>query len=270
MATRPTAGGRERLIELGFHPDVVIGTFRLSWHSLFAFVGMVVGGTLSIRLARYLVRDQRVYAFAIAVIVGGLLGARTAHVLDNWALYAGDVVKMISFAGGGIGTMGAPAGSTISGYLAARWLRLPLGFMFDITVIGIALGEAIGRVGDIINGEHHAVSCEGLPWCVRYTHPATLGQSTPVHPIGLYDGVFMLLICVGLYLYWRRRRGRPPEGRVWAAYLLLLGTGRFLESFLRLDPVALAGLQQAQILGLGYVAAGAVMLIVLTRRAAVR
>jgi phosphatidylglycerol:prolipoprotein diacylglycerol transferase len=160
--------------------------------------------------------------------------------------------------------MGAPIGSTIAGLVACRWLRLPVGFMFDITVIGIALGEAIGRIGDIINGEHHSTACSGLPWCVRYTSPNTLGQSTPVHPIGVYDGLLMLGIFVVLFLYWRRVRGRPPESRVYWAYLLLLGAGRFLESFIRADPVVAFGLQEAHLLGLAYVAAGAVMLPLLT------
>jgi len=164
--------------------------------------------------------------------------------------------------------MGAPIGSTIAGYLAARRLRLPIGFMFDISVIGIAIGEAIGRIGDIVNGEHHSIPCADLPWCVRYTHPSTLGQSTSVHPTGAYDGLLMLAIFVVLYLYWRRVRGHPPEGRVWLAYLLLLGAGRFLLSFLRTDPLFLGGLQQAQVLGLLYLGVGAVSLPVLVRRAA--
>jgi len=214
---------------------------------------MLIGGGLSIRLSRYLLKDQRVYPFAIAVIVGGLIFARAAHVADNWASYDGDVVKMISFAGGGIATMGAPLGSTISGYLAN-------------TVIGIALGEAIARTGDVINGEHHGTACSGLPWCVRYTSPNTLGQATPVHPIGIYDGLLMLAIFVVLFLYWRRVRGRPPESRVYWGYLLLLGTGRFLESFLRVDPVVAFGLQEAHLLGLAYALAGAVMLPLLTMR----
>ncbi len=156
----------------------MIGSFRVAWHSVFAFIGMLAGGFVSIRCARYLVRDERVYPFAIAVVLGGLCGARIAHVTDNWALYENDPLRALQFWSGGIGTMGAPIGSTISGYVAARWLRLPIGFMFDVTVIGIALGEAIGRIGDIINGEHHSVPCADLPWCVRYTHPDTLGQST--------------------------------------------------------------------------------------------
>ena len=229
---------------------------------------MIVGAFVSIRCARYLVRDERVYPFAIAVVIGGLIGARIAHVTDNWAaLYANDPLRAFQFWSGGIGTMGAPIGSTITGYLAARWLRLPVGFMFDTTVIGIALGEAIGRIGDIINGEHHSVPCLDLPWCVRYTHPNTLGQSTSVHLIGLYDGLLMLGSFLVLYFYWRRVRGQPPESRVWLGYLLLLGAGRFLVSYLRTDPLFLDGLQQAQVLGLLYLGAGAVTLPLLKRRA---
>ena len=240
----------------------------MAWHSIFSFVGMLVGSFVAIRCARYLVRDERIYPFAIAVVIGGLIGARIAHVSDNWSLYQGDPIKALQFWGGGIGTMGAPLGASVAGYLAARRLRLPMGFMFDISVVGIAIGEAIGRIGDIINGEHHAVPCEGLAWCVRYTHPDTLGQSSSVHPTGLYDGLLMLGIFVALYLYWRRVRGRPPEGRVWLAYLLLLGGGRFLLSYLRIDPLWLDGLQQAQVLGLVYLFAGAVTLPLLERRAA--
>ena len=76
-------------------------------------------------------------------------------------------------------------------------------------------------------------------------------------------GIFLVLC-----LYWRQVRGQPPEARVWLAYLLLLGAGRFLLSYLRTDPLFLGGLQQAQVLGLLYLGAGAVTLPLLRRRAA--
>ncbi|OLC03545.1 MAG: hypothetical protein AUI15_02135 [Actinobacteria bacterium 13_2_20CM_2_66_6] len=227
---------------------------------------MIVGSYVSFRAARYLIRDDRVYPFAIAVVLGGLLGARAAHVIDNWEIYETRPLEVLAFWSGGIGTMGAPIGSTIAGFIAARVLRLPIGFMFDISVIGIALGEAIGRVGDIINGEHHAIACSGLPWCVRYTDPATLGQTDYVHPVAAYDGLIMLVIFVALVAYWRRVRGRPPESRVYWAYLLLFGGFRFLTSFLRLDPLFIDGLQEAQLLGLIYAVAGGIMLPLLSAR----
>ena len=234
----------------------MLGSVRVSWHSLFAFVALVTGSLMSIRLSRWLIKDQRVYLFALAVILGGLVAARIAHIVDNRLLYGGDVAKMLALSGG-IGTVGAPLGSTISGYLAARILRLPRGFMFDITVVGIALGEAIGRIGDIINGEHHGIACAppfGI--CASYTSPSTLGQAGPVHFIGLYDCLLMVGIFVVLWVYWHSVRGHPPEGRVWALYLVLFGLGRFLESFVRQDPVVALGLQEAHLLGLAYAFSG--------------
>ena len=231
---------------------------------------MIAGSFVSFRAARYLIRDDRIYPFAIAVVIGGLVGARVAHILDNWNVYAPRPLDVLAFWNGGIGTTGAPVGSTIAGFFAARRLRLPVGFMFDISVIGIALGEAIGRIGDIINGEHHAIACSGLPWCVRYTNAATLGQTDYVHPVAAYDGLVMVLIFIVLVTYWRRVRGRPPESRIYWAYLLLFGGFRFLTSFLRLDPLFIDGLQEAQLLGLIYAVAGATGLLLLERRGGLR
>jgi phosphatidylglycerol---prolipoprotein diacylglyceryl transferase len=239
-------------LEIPFAPDLVVGTVRLAWHSIFSFAGSVVAVLIAIRLSRHLIRDDRPWPYMIAVCLGGLVTARLGHVADNWAIYANDLTRIATFAGGGIAVTAAPIGSTIAGLVMARILRLPTGFMLDVAAIGIVVGLAIGRIGDVINGEHHAVACSALPWCVRYTHPETLGQSTFVHPVVAYDGLLDLVIAAVAYRYWLRVRGRPPEGR---AYLVVLGTygvGRFLSSFLRLDPVVLGGLQEAQILGLAY------------------
>jgi prolipoprotein diacylglyceryltransferase len=70
-----------------------------------------------------------------------------------------------------------------------------------------------------------------------------------------------VLIFVILLRYWARVRGHAPEGRVFWLYLVLYGGFRFATSFLRLDPILFAGLQEAQLLGLGYVVVGVPALI---------
>lgn len=249
------------MIEIPLDPGFSLGPVRVAWHSFFSYVGLLAGAWLSFRCARYLVKDQRIYPFALAVVAGGLVGARLMHLLDSWPRYMTNPIEMLAIWNGGIGTMGAPLGSSITGYLAARRLRLPIGFMFDTTVIGIALGLAIGRIGDVINGEHPSAACSGVPWCVGYTHPATLGQPGPVHPVVAYDLAWDLVILASSYALWRRVRGRQPEGRVWMLFLLLYGAGRVLTSSLRLDPVVFAGLQGGQLAGILYVLAGASGLI---------
>jgi phosphatidylglycerol:prolipoprotein diacylglycerol transferase len=253
-------------VDLPFDPTMTLGPIRIAWHSFWSLVAMGAGSALSFRLARSLVKDERIYPFAIAVVIGGLVAARIGHIADNWSYYGAHPDQLVAFWNGGVAVTSAPIGSAVGGWLAAKRLRLPLGFMFDITVIGITLGEAIGRIGDIINGEHHAIACSGLPWCVRYTDPATLGQRDFVHPVAAYDLIVDLLILAVLLRYWPRVRGRQPEGRVFWLYLVLYGGFRFATSFLRLDPVVFAGLQEAQLLGVIYFLAGVPALIWLQRR----
>lgn len=244
------------MIEIPFDPGFSLGPVRVAWHSFFSYLGLLAGAWLSFRCARYLVKDDRMYPFAIAVVVGGLVGARAMHLLDSWPRYAANPIEALAIWNGGIGTMGAPLGSSIAGYLAARRLRLPVGFVFDTSVIGISLGLAIGRIGDIVNGEHPAASCEGLPWCVGWSHPGSYGQPGPVHPVVAYDLIWDLVILGTTYAVWRRLRGRQPEGRVWLVFLLLYGAGRVLSSTLRLDPAVWAGLQGGQLAGILYVVGG--------------
>src|SRR2546429_517311 len=80
------------------------------------------------------------------------------------------------------------------------------------------------------------------------------------------SGLVMVLIFIVLVAYWRRVRGKPPESRVYWAYLLLFGGFRVLTSFLRLDPLFVDGLQEAQLLGLVYAIGGGIMLPILTAR----
>ena len=242
------------MIDIPFSPDLVVGSTHVAWHSIFALVGSIVAIAISIRLARRLVPDERVYPYALWVLFGGLVTARLGHVADNWAAYAPDPLRILAFWGGGIAVTAAPIGSTIAGVVAARRLRLPVGAMLDVSAIGIVIGLAIGRIGDLINGEHHAVACSGLPWCIRYTSADTLGQAAYVQPVVVYDGLLDLGIAALAYTFWRREWLRHPQGRAYLIVLGLYGAGRFASSFLRLDPVVLAGLQEAQVLGLAYVA----------------
>jgi len=253
------------LIDITFAPDLVLGSVRVAWHSIFSLVGSTVAIAISIRLARRLVPDERVYPYALWVLLGGLISARLGHVADNWPAYASDPIRILAFWGGGIAVTAAPIGSTIAGVVAARRLRLPVGAMLDVSAIGIVAGLAIGRIGDVINGEHHSIACSGLPWCIRYTHPETLGQSTYVHPVVVYDAMLDVALAWAAYRFWLREGLRPPEGRAYLIVLGLYGAGRFATSFLRLDPVVLGGLQEAQILGLAY-AATAIILLATARR----
>ena len=206
------------------------------------------------------------YALATPAVIGGIIGARLFHVIDSWDFYKDHLELIPQIWNGGIAIVGAVVVGTVTGYvIAVRRGDIPIGAGADAAAAGIGIGMAIGRIGDIINGEHHALPCAPPGICVGYDHPDTLGQAGPVH---LAVGYEMLwdLAGVGLVLLLRRRfAGRSPEGRVFWIWLAVQSIGRFGISFLRIDTPGIFGLYQAQLVSLVLIAVAIPVLVTLFR-----
>jgi phosphatidylglycerol---prolipoprotein diacylglyceryl transferase len=206
-----------------------------------------------VRLLRGRVAEDAVYSVATWAVAGGIVGARVFHVVDCWSLcgYDTNPLAIPQIWNGGIAIVGAVIGGTLVGYVVAlRRGDIPIGAGADAAAAGIGLGMAIGRIGDVINGEHHAVPCDFPGLCVGYDHPDTLGQAGPVHLAVGYELVWDLA-GVALALMLRRRfGGRKPEGRVFWIWLAFQSFGRLVISFLRIDKPDLFGLYQAQLLSI--------------------
>ena len=235
-------------IAIPWDPDLFeIGAFRFTWHSLFAVVGILAGIWVARRLGRRTtISEDQVTTLALWGVGGGIVAARSLFVIDNWDLFASDWGRVLALNDGGITVWGAPLGGAAAVALAAWWMKLDVRTAVDIGAPGLILGMGIGRIGDLINGEHHALATD-LPWAVYYTHPNAIGQTTPVHPATTYEmlgdfAIFALAMWLAdryigrLYLFWT----------VLAGY----GAMRFGLQFLRIDQQeVLWGLQQSQIIG---------------------
>jgi prolipoprotein diacylglyceryl transferase len=233
-----------------------------------------------VRLLRGRVREDAVYAVATPAVIGGIIGARLFHVVDCWSLcgYDKDPWLILQIWSGGIAIMGAVVGGALTGLVVAvRRGDIPIGAAADAAAPGIGLGMAIGRIGDVINGEHHAIACTGPGICVTYSHPDSLGQGPTytdgrfsADPVHLAVGYEMLWDLAGVLLALALRRrfvGRPPEGRIFWLWLAFQSLGRLLISFLRIDKVDLFGLYQAQLVSIVLIALAVPMFMSLSRMA---
>jgi phosphatidylglycerol:prolipoprotein diacylglycerol transferase len=91
---------------------------------------------------------------------------------------------------------------------------------------------AIGRVGDLINGEHFA-KVTSLPWGVTYSHPNSPGFfREPMHPAVVYELIGDLVIIGILAWLWRKE---VKAGVIFTLGFLLYAIMRFFVSFLRID-----------------------------------
>jgi len=143
-----------------------------------------------------------------------------------------------------------------------------------------ALGYGVGRFGCFLSGDGDYGIPTSLPWAMSF--PNGLVPTTErVHPTPIYE---LIVACVIAWILWRigarqivastTKQSGPastrdkkkaesisgiaqlPNGSVFAAYLVLTGTARFLVEFIRINPRSFFGLTNAQAASLASVIAG--------------
>jgi phosphatidylglycerol:prolipoprotein diacylglycerol transferase len=256
----PAAGG----IPIYIDPSLLIlGPIMITWHGVFTAVGTLVGVWLAVKLAQAAgYTEDDVVSVAMWGIVGAIVGARLFHVIDQWDFYARDPIAILRVNEGGLAIFGSVVGGPLVGALYAWRKGLKVSRLADVAAIPMILGMGIGRIGDIINGEHHGIVAEGFPLAFTYTHPATLGElGKPIHLAVGYEmildlAVFAVLIWLArgiergadgkLHWGWRPRYRR--DGMLFWAFIALYSAGRFFVQFYRIDTIFALGLSQAQLL----------------------
>ena len=229
------------VITIGIDPTVELGPVTLAWHGLTIAIGILVGAAVARREARRRgLETQPLETMVLILILGAIVGARAFYLAEHGQLLEpGEWLSSTGFTfyGGFIG-----AGVGVGAYL---WRRgLPMSYL-DAIAVGVPLGIAVGRIGDVINGEHYGPQTDFFLG-VRNTHPDALTPSPELayHSGGLYEVLLGLLIFAMIWPL--RRRLRRPTALTWTV-LALLAAGRFLEFFVRSDSETLAlGLVTAQ------------------------
>jgi phosphatidylglycerol---prolipoprotein diacylglyceryl transferase len=240
------------MIEINIEPVLLRwGPLVVTWHGFFTAVGVLFGIWLATRLSveRGFTEDD-IMSVALWSVIGGIVGARLMHVIDQWEYYVQDPVAILRVNEGGLAIWGTIIGGPIAGAIYARWRGFSIPRLLDTCGLGLILGMAIGRLGDVINGEHHGADAS-VPWSVRYTHPNTLGDlQVPVHLAVGYELLWDLVVLV-LCMWVLYRQVMPREGMVFWTMIALYSLGRFVVQFYRLDTEFLWGLSQAQLLAFG-------------------
>jgi prolipoprotein diacylglyceryl transferase len=257
-------------IVIDLNPNIIrLGPLLITWHGVFAVLGIIAAA----RLGFWLLEKDGVSVKGAGdglawMVVFGLIGARLLYVWENFRLFAGgQLLRIFALTEGGISQWGGLFGAMVGAYVWARRSKFSYWKIIDAGGAAAMIGLAVGRIGDVINGEHHGTPTT-LPWGVQYINANTLGEpGKVVHPEVAYEMVLCLLILAALLPFHRRLKARWPDGVLGLFYFALYGGGRFFLSFLRTDPGVFLGLRQAQIASLLMVAIAVIAAPVLFRRA---
>ena len=244
-------------------PSFQLGPLTLAWHGIMTAVGLVVGVALARRAARERGLDPELLTLAaIALTLAGIAGARAYYLLqaDTAAL----VQPSKWFASTGFAFYGALLAGVPAAWVVLRRSGRRL-FYLDALAAGFPLGMAVGRIGDLILGEHYGPRTDAL-WGVAYTSPAA---EVPRTGVGYQSGALyeIILALVMLALIWPCRERFVRPGSLLATVIVLYAAGRFAIFFaIRDTDVVILGLRQAQLTSLALVAAGLLWLVFGRRR----
>ncbi len=223
--------------------------FSIRWYSVMIITGIVAGTLVGLREARRRgISDDDVYSFLTWAIIAGIIGARLFHVVDKLDYYLRNPMAILAFQQGGLAIYGAVVGGIIAGVGYAKYRGISVGKLADATAPALILGQAIGRVGCMINGDVYGKPAD-LPWAVAYTHPHSMAPQfgVPAHPAAAYEMLWDLLV---FGILWKLRMKNLTDGTLMLLYFSLYSIGRFFITFFREDTMVAFGLSQAQVIAL--------------------
>lgn len=257
-------------VVIDLDPNIVrLGFILITWHGVFAVLGIVAAA----RLGFWLLEKEKVDLgksgdLLFWMVAVGLIGARLLYVWENYRLFEnGQWLRVFALTEGGISQWGGLFGAIAGALVWARMNRFSFWKILDAGGAGAMIGLAIGRIGDVINGEHHGTPTT-LPWGVEYVNPNTLGDpGKVVHPEVAYELALCLAILALLLPFHQRLKQRVPDGVLGLTYLGVYAAGRFFLSYYRADMQIVFGLRQAQIASAIMVILAAVAIPLLIRRA---
>ena len=254
---------------------IQIGPLPLYWYGIAYAVGLAGAYWIMVRQARRFGENVELLGNGLIIVgIAALIGGRLYHVIDQWQLYANDLLKIVLPPYSGLGAFGGlVTGALAFLFLARRW-HVSAWRWADIVAPGVFVMQAAGRWGNFFNQELYGPPTN-LPWgiaidCAHRVLPYGCDQyplaTTHFHPLFLYESISAVIGAATLVWLSSRPRPRLRVGDLGAIMLIWIGGFRFLLEFLRLGNWRLADIPTAQIFGAGFVLIGLAMLWIRRRQ----
>ena len=249
-----------------------VGPLAISPHGIGIALGYLLGSWWMLREGpkRGLSEDD-IGSVLLRALVGAIVGARLFYVIAHWGEPGLETfADVIAIWKGGISLLGGIFGAMIASYPFMRKQRMGFLRTMDSAAIGLAFGIFVGRIGDLVIGDHlgkptskawawvyqggnlSGYDCEtvvdscfialqggitqeiqkGGPVYLRDAQGVDIAAGVGVHQTALYDFVSSGLLFG--FLWWLNRKPRR-NGVLIATFAVWYGLVRFGTDFLRID-----------------------------------
>ena len=238
--------------------------------------------------------------FAFITIISGLIGARVYYVLLSLNYYLNNPLDIIAIWKGGLAIHGGIIGGFLGALFYSKKHKLNLWDLTDISAPFLLLGQGIGRVGNLMNGEIHGVPTftpwniifsrqsrfaewyemyqasslqvqmefnELVPWGLVFPSASPAGEEFPnvaLHPAMLYE---MILNFIGFIILYRLyRKWNLNKGIITMIYIVIYAINRSFVSFFRAEDLMVIGMRAPHLISIVMFIIATLGIIVLNRK----
>jgi len=245
-------------IEIGHLDRVAFRLFGLEvyWYGVIITLGILGGLFLALHVAKKTGQDTELYMdFLMYDLLFAFAGARIYYVIFEIEDYLKNPIEIFYLRQGGLAIYGAIIASAITAIVYTRIKKINFFQFADTAVLGLILGQAIGRWGNFVNREAFGDYTESF-FAMRLMKEQVTAPMTEkilsnlkiiegityvqVHPTFLYESLWNIALLIILFVYYKHKRF---EGEIMFLYFIGYGIGRLWIEGLRTDPLLLAILQ---------------------------
>ena len=217
-----------------------IGGKAIYWYGILIALGVVLALWFCMRQrTKYGISEDNLLDGVLWGVPLSVIGARIYYVIFYLSEFRNtdgslDWGRVIAIWDGGLAIYGGVIVAIATCYVLSRVRHFKLGALTDLIVMGLLIGQTIGRWGNFMNREAFG-SETTLPWRMELLTRA--GEAVDVHPTFLYESLWNV---VGLLLIvFVVSKARRFDGENTWFYFLWYGLGRFWIEGLRTDSLYL-------------------------------
>ncbi len=237
-----------------------LGPLLLRWNGILFALGISAGALLAAREAvRRGYDPELIYYLSLPLLIWGTVGARIWYIFTpplssielglTTQYFLSHPLDAVAVWLGGFGIPGAMLGGLFALWMFVRKNSLSFWKMADILAPGLALAQAIGRLGNYFNQELYGLPTN-LPWKIFIEPAYRLSGFEAIeffHPLFAYETILNLANTIFLLWLVKRFIEKLKTGDLFLAYLLVYSVCRFLLEYLRLDVALVNGLNANQV-----------------------
>ena len=232
---------------------IMIGNFGIAIYGVVIAIGMLLGLTLSAKIAAKTGQDpDMIWDLGPALLFFSVLGARIYYVIFMWDMYKDDLIQVFNLRGGGLAIYGGIIAGFITIYVYCRIKKKKFPLVLDTVMYGLLVGQILGRWGNFFNREVFGEYTNNLLAMripvsmvrerdISASIAAHMTEGTnyiQVHPTFLYEGLWNLMLLIFLLLYLKHKKF---DGEIALLYFAGYGIGRAIIESIRTDQLYITG-----------------------------